>query len=139
MILEQALGRHIAAAAQEDLEHGCFARREGARRAFDEYLAPFGVERDIAEGQQLAQKIAWTTQQRLQARHQLLHREWLGEIIVGASRRPVTRSVTPSRAVSTSTGVASPLRLMSRNKVRPSSSGKPKSSTMAAYFIVART
>jgi hypothetical protein len=66
------------------ITHCRLARREGAGGAAHEDLAAFGVERDVAEGEQPAEQVAWTAQQRLQARDQFLHRKRLGEIVVGA-------------------------------------------------------
>ena len=71
--------------AAGNLEHGGLARRKMHGRAADEHLSPFRVERDVAEGQRVAEQIAGPAQQRLQARDQLLHRERLCEIVVGAA------------------------------------------------------
>jgi len=58
------------------------------RRAADEHLSSLGIERNVAEAQQAAEQMAGPAQQRLQARDQLLHRERLGEIVVGALPQP---------------------------------------------------
>ena len=84
VVLEQPLGRHVAAAPQQDLEHRGLARGEGAHGVADDDLSALGVERDVAEGEAAAEQVVGPAQQRLQAGDELLHGERLGHVVVGA-------------------------------------------------------
>ena len=51
MIFEQPLGRHVAAAPKQDLEHRGLARGKRPHGALDGDLPALGVERHVAEGE----------------------------------------------------------------------------------------
>lgn len=96
VVFEQALGGHIAAAPEQDLEHRCFAGGEGPHRAVDDHLPPLGIERHVAEGQAPAEQVAGAAQQGLQAGDQLFHGERLGHVVVGPlaqARDPIAHPV----------------------------------------------
>src|SRR6516165_8467339 len=58
VIFQQGLGDNPPAAAQKVFQHGNLARREENRALVDEHLAPHGFQREIAELQRNAEKVA---------------------------------------------------------------------------------
>src|SRR3954467_6504258 len=85
VVLDVLLRHHPPLPAQQDLEDRGLARGDDARLVVDEDLAAFGVIDKVGEAQRAAEQRAGTAQDRLQPRHQLLHRERFCEIVVGAA------------------------------------------------------
>jgi hypothetical protein len=67
-----------------------------------------GSSRSFPDRKHRHPHLTGTARQRPQPREQLLKGEGLGEIVVGATVEPVTRSPIVSRAVIMSTGAATP-------------------------------
>ena len=124
VVLEQALGGHVAAAPEQDLEHRRFAPEKGSHRAVDDHLPPLGIERHVAEGQPPAEQVARAAQQRPAGGQPALPWRRACHVVVGPSRRPVTRSLTPSRAVRTRTGVEIAAPAQVAQQLSPSLSGQ---------------
>src|SRR5512142_1868553 len=81
VVLDVLLRHHPPLPPQQDLQHRGLARRDDPRLVVDEDLAALGVVDEVGEAQRTAEQLAGTAQARLQPRHQLLHRERLGEIV----------------------------------------------------------
>src|SRR6185312_4798707 len=86
---DQRPRQHLARVEEEQLEQRELGPRQLDPLAAARHLARAGIELDVGEAERLAGAVAGAAQQRADAREQLLERERLRQVVVGAGVEPL--------------------------------------------------